>query len=189
MGKRNSINRGNIFCLPYFHTMKIFSIFSIFLFLSSPLFSQMTIESDLFKQTVDGLLSNSVDVIYVDQLLDTLEKVDWLILDAREKEEFNVSHLPNAVWVGFDDFDLSRVDKFDKNKTVIIYCSVGYRSEKIGEKLKEAGFKNVKNLYGGIFEWSNQGGSLLANNVRTNKVHGYNVKWSAFLRKAEVVLN
>lgn len=178
-----------IFDLTYFHAMKFPLSFSISLLLSTQLFAQVKIESDFFRQTVDGLLSNSVDVIYVDQLLDTLEKVDWLILDAREKNEFNVSHLPNAVWVGYDDFDLSRVDKFDKNRTVIVYCSVGYRSEKIGEKLIEAGFKNVKNLYGGIFEWSNRGGSLLANNVRTNKVHGFNLKWSAFLRKAEVVLD
>jgi rhodanese-related sulfurtransferase len=44
---------------------------------------------------------------------------------------------------------------------VIVYCSVGYRSEKIGEKLQKLGFQNVHNLYGGIFQWKNDGFEVL----------------------------
>ncbi|MEZ4984799.1 MAG: rhodanese-like domain-containing protein [Saprospiraceae bacterium] len=67
-----------------------------------------------------------------------------LFLDARERKEFEVSHLPGAHFIGYDDFDLSRVEKLDKGREVIVYCSVGYRSEKITEKLLAAGFTNVK---------------------------------------------
>jgi 3-mercaptopyruvate sulfurtransferase SseA len=61
---------------------------------------------------------------------------------------------------------------------------VGYRSGKIGEKLKKMGFTNVYNLYGGIFEWKNRGYEVHNNqNSVTDSVHAYNRAWSVFLRK------
>src|SRR5690606_42136192 len=44
-----------------------------------------------------------------------------------------------------------------KQSTIVVYCAVGNRAERIGEKLLKAGYKHVYNLYGGIFEWMNQG--------------------------------
>ena len=76
-----------------------------------------------------------------------------LFLDAREKKEFTVSHLKHATWVGYDDFDMTRVQTIPKDKKIIVYCSVGFRSEKITEKLVKAGYTNVSNVVGGIFEW------------------------------------
>ena len=64
-----------------------------------------------------------------------------------------------------------------------MYCSVGYRSEKISEKLIAAGFTDVSNLYGGIFEWVNIGRPVYkASNQKTNRVHTYNKEWSKWLR-------
>ena len=48
-----------------------------------------------------------------------------------------------------------------------MYCSIGKRSEKVTQKLKKAGYNNVSNLYGGIFEWVNQGNEVVDTN---NKV-------------------
>jgi rhodanese-related sulfurtransferase len=110
-----------------------------------------------------------------------------LLLDAREKDEFNVAHLPNARWVGFNDFDLSRVKDVPKDAPIIVYCSVGYRSEKVSEKLRNAGYSHVKNLYGGIFEWVNSGKAVVDENGPTTKVHGYNTVWSVWLTKGEIV--
>ena len=47
---------------------------------------------------------------------------------------------PGTSRVGFKDFDLSMVDDLPKDAIIVTYCSVGYRSERIGEKLKKAGF-------------------------------------------------
>ena len=87
---------------------------------------------------------------------DSANMSNAVILDVREKDEFEVSRLKNAIWIGYDDFDISRIDSIDKEQEIIVYCSVGYRSSKIGEELIESGFKNVKNLYGGIFKWANE---------------------------------
>ena len=141
-----------------------------------------------FDQMVESLIDGSVNLIYPDSLEVLLEKKEnLLILDAREKAEYDVSHLKNAVWVGYKDFDLSRIHA-DKNQEVIVYCSVGYRSEKIGEKLQEAGYQNVNNLYGGIFGWKNGGYKVVdANNVDTEKVHAYSKSWGKWLVKGEKI--
>lgn len=111
-----------------------------------------------------------------------------VVLDTREREEYNVSHLPHARWVGYDDFDLQRVKDIPRQDTIIVYCSIGYRSERIGEKLLQAGYRNVYNLYGGIFHWKNTDGVVVTPaKDTTQRVHCYDRNWSRFLQKGEKV--
>jgi predicted sulfurtransferase len=58
---------------------------------------------------------------------------------------------------------------------------VGYRSEKIAKRCQAAGFKQVYNLYGGIFEWVNQGNTVVNADGPTEQVHTYDKKWSVWL--------
>lgn len=147
------------------------------------------VKSPIFEKTLKVLISNTIDVVTVQELQQGLNTEEWVVLDAREKREFEVSHLQGATWVGYDNFDINRVQVVDKNAKVVVYCSVGYRSEKIGEQLKEAGFTNVVNLYGGIFEWVNEGSSVYDGKGKTSNVHGYNSKWATFLDQGDIVLD
>lgn len=113
-------------------------------------------------------------------------KKNLVYLNAREPKEFNVSHIENSIHVGFDDFDQKKVTSAvkDKNATIVVYCSIGVRSEKIGEKLLKLGYKNVFNLYGGIFDYKNNGGKVVdSQNKETDKIHTYNKEWSVYLKK------
>ena len=87
--------------------------------------------------------------------------------------------------MGYDDFKLTNVpDDVDIMDTIIVYCSVGYRSGKIGEQLQKAGYKNVYNLDGGLFRWANEGRQLKnEQNQITARVHGYNAQWAKWLHK------
>ncbi|MBT8319597.1 MAG: rhodanese-like domain-containing protein, partial [Gramella sp.] len=49
---------------------------------------------------------------------------DVIILDTRNKEEFEVSHLSKAILVGYDEFDLGKVKKIDKDQKIVVYCSI-----------------------------------------------------------------
>ena len=120
------------------------------------------------------------------QLISTDQNIQ--ILDTRKKEEFEVSHLENAIHVGYKNFEIEQYqDQIDKNQLIIVYCSIGVRSEKIGDKLKTAGFENVKNLRGGLFKWFNENRQILDdNNKPTHHIHGYNKKWSRYLKRGEV---
>lgn len=142
------------------------------------------VESTAYGLMLKGLLSHSVQSISVK---DASELNSITFLDARELNEFNVSHLKNAKHIGFEQPNLSILDSLNHEDTVIIYCSVGYRSEKMAEKIKRKGFKNVYNLYGGIFEWKNQGFSVFQGQNQTDKVHAYNRVWGIWLSKGEKV--
>jgi rhodanese-related sulfurtransferase len=138
-------------------------------------------------KVLDKLNKKTVSYITVDELK---SRTGIVLLDAREIKEFNVSHIKNAINVGFDKFDSKKVTTIikDKNATIVVYCSIGVRSEKIGEKLLKLGYKNVFNLYGGIFEWKNNGGSVVDNKgINTDNIHTFNKEWSVYLKKGTKV--
>ncbi|MBU2019310.1 MAG: rhodanese-like domain-containing protein [Bacteroidetes bacterium] len=126
---------------------------------------------------------NSAPVITREQLIKELDsKKKVVLLDSREKEEFEVSHLPNAKWIGYKDYQFEVLKNVSKDTEIVIYCSVGYRSGKTAEKLIEQGFTNVYNLHGGIFDWANNQKPLEnSKGASTKNVHGYNSKWSEYL--------
>lgn len=147
------------------------------------LFSTMLSAQSTLPQVLKKLNSQTVPYIKVEELK---IKSNYIFLDAREPKEFNVSHIENAILVGFDKFDGNKMTTIikDKNATIVVYCSIGVRSEKIGEKLLKLGYKNVFNLYGGIFEWKNSGGKVVTNrNIETDKIHTFNKEWSVYLKK------
>ena len=143
------------------------------------------VKSKAFQLMIDTLLSHSVTEITVDQAVALPD--DVLFLDAREEKEFKVSRIADAQWVGFNDFDTSRVANINKDRPVVVYCSVGYRSEKVSEQLEAAGFTNVSNLYGGIFEWKNSGQPVVNNKGETEKVHAYDRVWGIWLNEGKKV--
>lgn len=135
-----------------------------------------------FDAMVAEMTTGSVEFAYPDDV-----DKNTVLLDAREKEEFEVSRIDGALWVGYDEVDLSVLKDVDPNAEVIVYCSVGYRSEKIAEQVKEMGYTNVKNLYGGIFNWKNTSHPVVNDKGTTEKVHTYNEKWGQWLYKGEKV--
>jgi 3-mercaptopyruvate sulfurtransferase SseA len=62
------------------------------------------------------------------------------------------------------------------------------RSEKIGARLRQAGFTNVRNLYGGLFEWVNEGQPVYTEtNQLTTRVHAYAPSWGVWLQRGDKV--
>ncbi len=152
---------------------------------TSIIFSQEKVKDSAFNAMLSDLLSHSVkEIVPTDSSLTTKGVI---FLDAREKPEFKVSRIENALWIGYDDFKLKRVKDISKDQKIVVYCSVGYRSEKIAERLEKAGYHDVSNLYGGIFEWTNCGNKIVNEKGETKKVHTFNKEWSQWLRKGEKI--
>lgn len=143
------------------------------------------VQSGAYRALLRTLLSHSVPEIGVSQA--AAEASQYLFLDAREAREYEVSHIAQARWVGYETFDLARLKDVDKNTPIIVYCSVGYRSEKIAEQLIAAGFTKVWNLYGGIFEWVNAGNPVYNAVGLTEAVHAYDRTWGVWLRRGKKV--
>jgi len=172
---------------PKVKTMRYLSIVIGVLMLGRPGCTQPPadrppIENPDFDERLTQLLSFSVPVIGVQQLRDIQDEV--YIFDAREREEFEVSHIQGARYLGYKNFNKKALRGVPKDSTVVVYCSVGYRSEKISERLRERGFEKVYNLYGSIFEWVNQGYPIVTPEGKSTKqLHTYNRKWSKWVEE------
>jgi rhodanese-related sulfurtransferase len=116
-----------------------------------------------------------------------LDSARTIFVDARERREYEVSHIDRAVWVGYDHFDDKPLQQMDRNQKIVVYCSVGYRSERIAERLKAEGFTDVSNLYGGIFEWVNVGLPVYQGIEQTSNVHAYSRSWGIWLKRGKKV--
>jgi rhodanese-related sulfurtransferase len=141
-----------------------------------------------FETMVNTMISNKVDTISTAELAEMLKQDSVLLLDSREFDEYNVSHLKGAQCIGYDSPNYNLLDETDKTKPVVVYCSIGKRSEDIGLELKKRGFTNVYNLYGGIFDWTNRGFPVTdteGNSVK--KVHPFNTAWGVWVNNYEKV--
>lgn len=130
-----------------------------------------------------------VPVISVEELQGKMaNKEKMIILDARSEEAYEISHIPGARRVGFDDFGPDKVWMYNRNTPIVVYCSAGSRSERVGKYLENMGFKNVRNLYGSIYEWTNNDGEIVdKDNAKTNKVYVNDRSRIQFIRKAKPV--
>lgn len=138
-----------------------------------------------FDKKISSLLRFNVPLISVQELEQKQDQV--ILLDARELEEYQTSHIKGAHYIGYNKFDKKDLAKFPKDKEIVLYCSIGYRSEKIGNRLQKLGFTKVSNLYGSIFEWVNQGNPVVDKNEQpTNLVHGYNKNWSQWINQDSI---
>ncbi len=83
---------------------------------------------------------------------------NFVILDVRTPEEFLDEYIENAVNLDYySDTFRNDLDKLDKNKTYLIYCRSGRRSENTLNIMEELDFREVYNMLGGIIKWKSEG--------------------------------
>ncbi|MFI1745283.1 rhodanese-like domain-containing protein [Thalassobellus sediminis] len=156
--------------------LKVYYIF-VFLLIVQISSAQKTLNKLLKKYN-----DNSIPYISVDTLQTKIQ--DVIILDAREFLEYKISHIKSAIHVGYNNFNLKNITNQLNNKNIplVVYCSLGIRSQDIAKKFKKAGYNNVENLYGGIFEWKNK--NLKVYNYKekeTDSIHAFSKAWSKWL--------
>lgn len=166
--------------MRYFFLTIVLAVFLV------PSANAQKVQKPEFEKRLNELLQFTIPVITVEEAKEI--KKDLVFLDAREIEEYDVSHIPGAQYIGYDHFKIKNLEDISKDATIVVYCSVGYRSEKVGELLNKHGYKNVSNLYGSIFEWANCGYQLEnKNGTPTKKVHTYNKAWSKWVNHPEII--
>lgn len=78
------------------------------------------------------------------------------ILDVREPEEWNESHIPGATLIPLGEL-ASRVNEVPKNQKIVVVCRSGNRSAQGRDILLAAGFEQVTSMAGGIKQWTAAG--------------------------------
>jgi len=94
-----------------------------------------------------------IDVTELKQKLDRGDKFD--LIDVREPHEYRICSIPGAKLIPLGEFP-QHVGEFDKDADIVIHCKSGMRSAKACGILRQAGFKNVRNVVGGILAWSDK---------------------------------
>jgi molybdopterin/thiamine biosynthesis adenylyltransferase/rhodanese-related sulfurtransferase len=77
------------------------------------------------------------------------------LIDVRQPHEWEICHLPGAELIPENDLP-GRMHELDSADEFVIYCRIGGRSARALKLLREAGFKKIKNLVGGISSWADE---------------------------------
>jgi rhodanese-related sulfurtransferase len=95
----------------------------------------------------------TITVQELKQKLDRGEKV--VLIDVREPWEYNIAKIESAQLIPLGTL-AAEYKKLDPGAEIIMHCHMGMRSMDATQFLLQQGFKNVKNLTGGINAWSQQ---------------------------------
>ena len=79
----------------------------------------------------------------------------FVLIDVREPHEYQICNIPQAKLIPLGDLP-KRVNELDSADEIIAHCKSGMRSAKAVDFLKQAGFKKVRNMKGGILAWSDK---------------------------------
>ncbi len=83
------------------------------------------------------------------------QKADFLLLDCREKSEYDTVHIAAALLLPMSEMQ-ARIAELEahKQREIVIHCHHGGRSLRVTNWLRQQGFSNVKSMAGGIDEWA-----------------------------------
>ena len=96
---------------------------------------------------------SQIPLIHVEDLKQRLDaKDDLFVLDVREPHEYQICNIGGHL-IPLNDLP-QRISELDPSKETVVHCRSGMRSAKAVEFLQANGFKNVKNLAGGILAWA-----------------------------------
>jgi adenylyltransferase/sulfurtransferase len=97
--------------------------------------------------------TSEIDAVELKAKMD--RKDPFVLLDVREPHEFQICRIPGSVLIPLGDLP-KRVGELDSSAEIVAHCKMGGRSAKAVEFLRQAGFKNVRNMKGGILAWSDK---------------------------------
>src|SRR5271165_6778087 len=82
-------------------------------------------------------------------------KHPFVLVDVREPHEYQICKIPGSQLIPLGDLP-KRVNELNLTDEIVVHCKSGGRSAKAVDFLKQAGFKNVRNMKGGILAWSDK---------------------------------
>jgi sulfur-carrier protein adenylyltransferase/sulfurtransferase len=100
-----------------------------------------------------GLAEGEIDPVEVKAKIDRHDP--FVLIDVREPHEYQIGHIPYAKLIPLGDLP-KRVNELNSADEIVAHCKSGARSAKAVDFLKQAGFKKVKNMKGGILAWSDK---------------------------------
>jgi rhodanese-related sulfurtransferase len=152
----------------------------IFFIASNPAAADNPLSDEAKKTVVYGMYRDykkhdfpDVQDIHPKQAMELLKTKKVIFVDLRKKSEMDISMLPDSIP---ETTFLENPEKY-KNKIVIAYCTISYRSGKFTQEMQKQNIP-VKNLIGGILAWVLEGGKVYDPAGETKRIHVYGKKWN-----------
>ena len=120
--------------------------------------------------------------VSVEELMSMKAKAEIVLVDRRERKEQEVSMLPDAI----TSEQFERDSGSFKDKTIVVYCTIGNRSGYYARELIQKGL-NAYNLKGGILAWIHAKQKLVSRGKETRQVHVYGRRWNLAPKGYEAV--
>jgi sulfur-carrier protein adenylyltransferase/sulfurtransferase len=105
------------------------------------------------EEPAPGLAEGEIDPVEVKAKLDRGDR--FVLIDVREPHEYQICSIPGAILIPLGQLP-QRVSELNTADEIVAHCKSGVRSGKAMAFLKQAGFKKVKNMKGGILAWSDK---------------------------------
>ena len=120
----------------------------------SLLFVALVIIIILLLQTAFSDITRKFKLISPALAVSLINSDEAVVIDARNKNEFNKGHLSGAILIPLPDIKEhpEKLEKYE-GKSLVIYCQSGSRSNEACQHLSKQGFVNLFNLDGGILAW------------------------------------
>ena len=98
----------------------------------------------------------AIPLITVQELKEMRDRgEEFVLVDVREPHEFAISSFPDSVKIPLGTLP-QNLNKLSTADEIVVHCKLGGRSAKAVQFLREAGFKKVRNLAGGIDRWAQE---------------------------------
>jgi adenylyltransferase/sulfurtransferase len=97
--------------------------------------------------------ADAIDAVQLKEKIDRGDK--FTLIDVREPHEFQIGRIPGSTLIPLGQLP-NRLSELDPNAEIVAHCRSGARSQKAVDLMKQHGFKNVRNMTGGILAWSDK---------------------------------
>jgi rhodanese-related sulfurtransferase len=88
------------------------------------------------------------------------QNTEFVLVDVREQNEWNLGHIPGAVYIGRGVLESNVEQRIPRESQVVLYCQSGNRSALAGFTMQQLGYMNVTSLAGGWRDWVGAGGEV-----------------------------
>jgi adenylyltransferase/sulfurtransferase len=105
------------------------------------------------SDSADASMTDDMQPVELKQRLDRGEPI--VIVDVREPQEYQINRIPGSRLIPLGELP-QRYEELDRDAAIVCQCKSGMRSAKATGFLRSIGFKNVRNLAGGILGWIDQ---------------------------------
>jgi rhodanese-related sulfurtransferase len=105
-----------------------------------------------------------VDIASQTDVHDLKSRLEWgqpgfTILDVRDRHTFNHGHIMGAIPIALDDLASRAKSSLHTDRHIYIYGESNEQAANAAQSLREAGFKHVSELTGGLDAWKSAGGA------------------------------